>query len=450
MKTIFITSFHQFISRNILQTPILEGFCAMPDVHVIIIAPADKREYFEREFSRDRVRIEYVPTSRKANGFRSLLFKRSVQALGDLGYKNVLRGFRPSALRSLLANVFFYYPLRALGKFSAVHAFIRFLGSRLVANPALTKIFAAHAPDLVFATDMQNENDVALMIEAKRRGVKIVSMVRSWDNVEMYGGVLRVIPDSLLVWGDFSKEGILKVNAIDPGMVKAVGVPHYDRYLAGPTMTREAFLRSLGADPRRKLILFTPVGDMYLAENDADRFVLAELTKMEANILVRMPPADTVSWGTFTPPPNVFFYQPGTAIDAVGRREISRADDDHLINSLHFAEVVVSGPSSIMLDAAAVGKPVVLFGFDAQPKSYRESIASLYDSRHLQAIISRGAARFTRNVEEFRAAIAAYLAHPDADAAARAQAVAYVCYKADGASCARVLDALKSVLFSRA
>lgn len=445
MKTIFVTSFHQFISRNILRTPILDGLLAIPDARIVIVAPADKGEYFKQEFARENVIIECVSTSRAANGFWSFAMKRLAREMGGSRYKEVARGFPMNAFRDFALGTFCYYPARLAGAFRAARAAMRFLNARLVRSRVMATLFDRYAPDLVFATDVQNESDALLMTEARRRGVPIVSMVRSWDNVEMYG-ILRVIPEALLVWGEFVKQEILRQNAIDPGRVLPVGVPHYDRYLAGPTMPRAEFLRSIGADPRRKLILYAPVGDMYLRGNDVDGLVLAELAKTDANILVRTPPADTVSFGGGALPPNAFFYRPGAGAARVGRREISRQDDDHLINSLRWCDLVVSGPSSIMLDAALLDKPVLLFGFEATAKPRRASIASLYDSRHLQAVIGNGGARLAKSISEFHSAIAEYLRDPSSGAAGRKRAVDFVCCKTDGKSCERVLNVLKSSL----
>lgn len=445
VKTIIITSFHQFISRNILLTPILDGLIKTPDTRVVIIAPKDKKEYFDREFGSKEVAIEYIPTSRTANGFWSLLFKRSAQAMAGFRYKEIARGFLKNTGRDFLLTVFFRYPLLVVGKFKAIHTAMRFLNYHLVRRGDVAHILARYNPDLLFSTDAQNENDVILMTEAKRKKIRVISMIRSWDNAEMYG-VLRIIPEALLVWGDFVKNSILRLNAMDPTHVIPVGVPHYDRYLAGPTMSRKEFCESLGVDPLRKIIFFTPVGDMYLKENDVDPYILAELSKLDATILVRMPPADTVSWGNFVPPSNVVFYRPGRGGKGKGRSEISREDDDHLINSLYYSDLVISGPSTIMLDAALLDKPVLLFGFEKNKKEHKDSVESLYDSRHLQVMIESKAARFAKTVEEFRKEIREFLENPHKDASGRKHAVEFVCYKTDGKSSERILEVIKSAM----
>lgn len=449
MKTIFVSSFHQFISRNILRTPIVEGLLRLPEVRIVIVVPADKKEYFTKEFGGPGIAIEGIRTSRAANGFWSFFFKRLAQAISDGRYRSIARGGRKSqsGLRYRLVTVFFYRPAQLLGTFAATKAVMRFLNYLLVKNAEISALFEAYAPSVVFSTDAQNENDVLLTTEAKRRGVKVIAMFRSWDNIETKG-LLRVVPDTLLVWGSYLRDEVVRLDGMRADDVKVVGVPHYDRYLQGPLVSRKEFFASIGADPAKKLILFTPIGDMYLRENDADGFVLSELSKRDENILVRMPPADTVSLGTFTPGENVFFYQPGNGAGGIGRRELTREDDDHLLNALHFSDVVVSGPSTIMLDAALVDTPVVLFGFEKNKKAHGDSIMSHYDLKYLRIAIDNDAATLAENVSDFHAAIDAYLRDPGKDAAGRKRAVGILCHATDGRSSERVLDILKAAIFS--
>jgi len=445
MKTIFITSFYQYISRNILKTPILDGLLGVPDLRIVIIVPKDKKNFFEEEFKGRKIIIESVDISRSANGFLSLFLTRVSRGMLGVRYKEVARGFKVNKFRDGLIRTLFYLPLRILGKFYLMHDLMRWFNLKLLKNKAHNDLFDKYSPDIVFSTDVYNENDVLMATEAKRRKIKIISMIRSWDNVQMYG-VIRVIPDELLLWGDFVKDEVLKFNKIDPSILEIVGVPHYDRYLKGSTMSREEFFNSIGADISKKLIFFTPVGDMYLKKNDVDGLVLSILSELDANILVRMPPADNVSWGNSKPASNIFFYQPGRAGKKLGRNEIDREDDDHLINSIYFSDVVISGPSTIMLDALMINKPVVLFGFESQKKVYKDSILSLYDSHHLQAVIKNCGAYLAKNIGDFRSKISEYIQDPKKDQEIRDKVVNYICFKKDGRSSQRVFEIINKYI----
>ena len=60
MGTIFLTSFHPLISRNILMS----GLPAMlsKDRRVVVFVPAKKADYFRENFSGPNVIVEGVPT----------------------------------------------------------------------------------------------------------------------------------------------------------------------------------------------------------------------------------------------------------------------------------------------------------------------------------------------------------------------------------------------------
>ena len=50
MRTLFITSFHAHISRNILATPVLSILKSRQDLRLVILVPDYKVSYFEENF----------------------------------------------------------------------------------------------------------------------------------------------------------------------------------------------------------------------------------------------------------------------------------------------------------------------------------------------------------------------------------------------------------------
>ena len=58
-KTIFITSFHVLVSRNILASPFFD-LLKKDGWKIVVVMPEKKREYFEREFGGENVFIEGV------------------------------------------------------------------------------------------------------------------------------------------------------------------------------------------------------------------------------------------------------------------------------------------------------------------------------------------------------------------------------------------------------
>lgn len=180
---------------------------------------------------------------------------------------------------------------------------------------------------------------------------------------------------------------------------------------------------------------------MYLKGNDVDQRILNILAPLDAHILVRLPPTDTVTLEHFRPQPHVTFYRPGVGFHEVRHsdREISRADDDHLINSLAYSSVVIATASTICIDAAVFDRPVVLIGFDAaQGVTYLKSAARFLESEHSQRLIRTGACLVATNGEELLRYARHCLAHPEQGRAGRERLIREQCLRLDGASSERV------------
>lgn len=231
MRTILITCFHPFVSRNILQTALIDLLAASSERRVVVLVPEYKKSYIQELVSGRRVIVEGVVANQPTKSFRGLLFKRlSAYMLGTETIR-FRRHYKLFVEKKLAYFFFFLLPARLLGKFRLGVRVVRFLDYRLAPTEPFDSLCDAFCPALVFATDIQNENDVALAQAARKRRIPVIGMVRSWDNLTAQY-LLRLLPQKLLVSGE-----ALKADAVRNGMseedVAVVGVPHYDRYVAG-------------------------------------------------------------------------------------------------------------------------------------------------------------------------------------------------------------------------
>lgn len=437
MKTIFITSFHILISRNVLATGILP-LLARDGIQVVILCPKKKEEFFRREFEKDGVIIEPVVVNLNWRDFllrflslaslrtKTLWLKRRTEMKGA---GSVLSEIMPVSLANRLT--------RRLSSF---------LTPRNRFRPFLEK----YKPELIFSTDVQNEYDLSLMQDAKKRGIKIVGMVRSWDNLTAKG-LLRIIPNVLLVNNDIVRREAVELHGVPVEKIQVVGLPHYDYYFQPPGLSREVLAKKLGLTADKKFILFAPIGDRYLADNFVDKNILTLLDKILPivwEILVRLPPADSVKnleSGNFSG--RVKIYRPGGAFGNVKNTELSRIDDDILIASLKYCDLVVVGPSTLVIDAAIFDKPTILMDFDGKKnRPYLEGVGRYYDYNHFQPILESAGAPLARNEEELGKFIEVYLANPAVDRAGRRRIVELECQYTDGQSSRRVVKELEKFL----
>ncbi|MDP3727053.1 MAG: CDP-glycerol glycerophosphotransferase family protein [bacterium] len=444
MKTVLISSFHPLISRNILATPLLSLLTAA-GIRIVLAVPEKKSAFFNTEFAKPDVIIAGVPRDLSwrdrllrylalaAVGTRSLAIKRR----SDMGGSGAW-------LAALIANKPF------------VRRIIRALDSVLTPRGRFTALLECERLDLVFSTDVQNENDVRLIHEAKRRGVPVVGMVRSWDNLTSKG-LSRALPDRLVVQNEIIRAEAISLHGVPADEIEVVGIPHYDRYIARAALPadrqdtgREGFFQTLGLNPAKRLVVYAPVGDRYVGGKPVDRDIIAYLASLlpaTHQLLVRLPPMDSVNLEGLGALANVTIMRPGRQLardPAMFRsNELSLADDDVLRDTLAHCDVAVSGPSTFAVDAAVFDKPVILIAFDGrQANPYDASIARYYEYEHFKPLLAAGGARLVRGEAALREELSLYLADAARDAAGRRRIAEEQCGRLDGKSTERLASVL--------
>ncbi|MDP3795272.1 MAG: CDP-glycerol glycerophosphotransferase family protein [bacterium] len=435
MKTVFITSFHPLISRNILATALIERLTARGDIRVVVIAPEGKREFFQDEFGARGAVLEFVAVSLT----RRDLFLRYL-SLAFL-QTTTLRLKRKTEMRGSGAW---------LAKFAAnrtvTRRLLRQCSTLLTPTQAFKKLFDRYRPDLIFSTDVQNEQDLRLMHAARRRAVRVLGMVRSWDNLTSKG-LLRVIPDRLIVHNGIVQREATTLHGVPEERICVVGIPHYDAYATGARRSRNEFYASIGAEPQKRLVLCAPAGNRYIRHNTVDADVVRFLDTIlgpEYAILVRMPPTDEASgFEDLAREGRIILDRPAKRFRVPKKAELSAEDDAHLADTLWWCTAVVTGPSTLMIDAAFFDRPVVLVGFDGdEERPYLESIRRYYDYDHVQPVLRSDGVRLAKTKEELATELRAYLLCPERDRDGRRRIVAEECFAADGKSTERLARAI--------
>lgn len=440
MRTILVTSFHPLISRNIVSTEVLSDVVAMGN-EVVVLAPDYKRSFFEEMYHLPGVRFEGVATGPTTRSRWGRMAKRIAEALPNtrraaIGRRRTLTGNRKSALVYWL----FYAPLGLMGRSSFAVRLFRRLDFFLSPRGRFFPVLDRYQPALIFSTDIQNEHDVGLMQDARRRGYPILGMVRSWDNLTTRA--LRFVPPRIVVHNDTIKAEAVRYHGVDPDTVSVVGIPHYDRYLRGPTVSREEFFKRIGARSDTKLILYFPICDYRMEKNIVDPYVMGLLGGMAGvTTLVRFPPSASVDLGDFIKPASVIYDTPGHEFQPgrVDDRELTPKDDERLRNALFFCDVVVAGPSTAVIDAALSRKPVILVDFYPRDLPDEGRIYE-YGAEHILNILATQGARRVRSEQEFFDALKRYGNEPKVDAAGRERIVREQCWRTDGASCTRLAN----------
>ena len=444
MKTVFISSFHAISSRNILATEIIPRLVAA-GVRVAIVCPDYKDGYFKTTFGAPNVEVIGVSVGSKSYSRTNQFFKRLVRNMLDTETTRI----RTKAKWKLDGKWVYYWfgfiPLSKLGNIRLVRRCIRWLDFH-TATRRFRPLFDHDVPDLIFATDVQNENDVALLQEAKHRGIPTIGKVRSWDNLTQWG-LIRVIPGIVMVPSEFARHEAIRFHDIPPERIRVCGIPHYDSYFRRETETHETFFQKYQLDPRKKLIAVAPVADFRLQKNTIDRFLLNFLSRLDANVWVRFPPTDPVSIGDFSPSPNMKFDRPGLAYDAALMidRDITPEDDLRLRSLLRWCDLLISGPSTMAIDAAIFDRPVILINFVPGATDFWHGITE-YRFNHIQHVLRSGGVRVVENETDLMKNIEMYLKNPERDRKGRSRLVREQCGRTDGRAASAVADEILKAL----
>ncbi len=446
MKTVVITSFHPHISRNILSTEAFRILVQNPKLRIVLAVPDYKVDFFTKEYAtNERISVFGIEPYQASRTLRGRFFKR----LGVFLFDTQTARNRKKYEYYFHGKYIIYYFSRLLGIIG--HSFIfrrlvRFLDLWCAPKTSASRMLSEIKPDMLFSTDLQNENDVSIMHAARKGKIPILGMLRSWDNPTQR--ILRVLPEKMIVGSNVLEEEVRLLYRYPPAQIVITGNPHYDRYLKGPTMSKDKFLKSLNLPLDKKLILYAPVSDALIYHNDIDEYVLSLLGDVDASVLVRFPPEKPVRLsGDFKQPQNMVYDRPGVSFNArrVGDREIRREDDSRLIDSLYHADVVVTGPTSITIDAALIDRPVIAVHFYPTPREFFRSVYR-YEDNQIVKVRETGGIHVSVTKEDFLKTLASYLENPRRDAKGREKIRSMWFSHADGSAGRRVADAVLDFL----
>lgn len=427
MKTVFISCFTGLISRNILSTDAFSILAKRGDLKIVIITPESRTGALQKEFGVPNVIVEGVSIP-PLQGLDRLLWAVATNLLNsETRHVQRLAKFAHDANR---ADYFVSQFVALLGRIRALRRVFRVMVRMLFSTREVEQLFLRYRPALLFAADVYTPLDLRLMLHARMARVKTVGMVRSWDNVTSKT-LLMHIPERLVVNTERIRAEAIRYGDVPKEQISVVGVPHYDHY-GGETRTpREVFFKKFGLDPGKKTILFTPPSDHYLKHDPITPLVLRTLEPLGVQVLVRMPLVGKADLGDYERPSNVAFDEPETSPDFT-EVHLSREADRHLADSIYHSDLVITWASTMIVDAAVFGKPIILVGFNASLRPYGESIIRYYDYNHQKHILEVGGVKLARAPEELLAAVERYLADPRADEVERKQIVAEHCGVLDG------------------
>lgn len=444
-KTIWITISDGEVSKTILQSDVFALLKERAKV-VFLVNPKKVAYYRDRVGSSD-VLIEAMPSPRSpfweeiwADLFLYSLHTESLRVKIAHSYHS------GGSLIGMLAKRLLWQ----LGRFRIYRSVCRYLYAHMHER-TFDSLFEAHTPNLVFAANLTSPDDARLLKAARTRKIPTVGMPKGWDNLTLKT-FLPIFPDALLVQTELMKTDAERLDYPSES-ITVVGFPKFDVY-ANPVraLSREAFMRQLGLDSSRPLMLYAGAGDQ-LAPHDEE--ILADLVQaIDTGVVPNKPqivvrPHPKYIYRDEVIPKRDFWVldRPGARTAGSSDFEFDEKDVLHLMNSLMHADVVIHTASTLGIEAAIFDKPSITLAYDGHAKLHESvSTARYYFYDHMRRALATGGMRVAHSFEELISTLNQYLATQSLDSAERAKMVRENAYMIDGQAGTRVAETLVSMM----
>jgi CDP-glycerol glycerophosphotransferase (TagB/SpsB family) len=322
----------------------------------------------------------------------------------------------------------------------------------------LAEIFEREKPDLVFVTGLTEfDFDVPIACEAKRRGIRLIGMTRSWDNFTSHG-LTRVLPDRLVLQDEFLEEMAMRYQLVDPKQIpiSIVGTPHYDAYFhqRQALRSREEFFKEMQIDPKKRIILYAAMGDfLFPYENQlADVFEELARTKQvpeDVQFIYRPHPKFQTQVERIRNMQFVSVDEQTAEGTKTVQQEMEKWELDHLTHLLAYSDVVLNTASTMALEGALFDKPVISIAFNGTEKNapYWLSAERFFDCyTHFEDAVQTGSLPLAHSPRELAEQINTALAHPEQGKEGRAALVKRFIAPYDGNSGLRLAKLLAEEL----
>ncbi|HWQ84013.1 MAG TPA: CDP-glycerol glycerophosphotransferase family protein [Anaerolineales bacterium] len=320
-------------------------------------------------------------------------------------------------------------------------------------------LFEKYRPSLVIAASPGFRQDRYLLREAKKRNIKTVAAIITWDSSSSYG--LPGAPvDYITCWSEIQKQELVGGADWDPKRVHVGGMPPYDGYITDEwLMTRQDYYRRHNLDPRRKLLSYASsfvswspnLQNVEALASLVTHDVLAEPTQL----LVRLHPihmsghyvseADAIR-RLAAEHPHIHVVEP-VPLGALGH--YSGEDMAEKTSMMAYSDIFLTVYSTMCVEASFQERPIVSVCIDSKtgwPGKYWVPMSEIGVWPTHSRFRTSGAGKVALNVDELRQALNYYLRQPEASRDAQRRFLAQECTYTDGSASRRTAEYFLNLL----
>lgn len=446
MKTVFLFLRQGISNRNLLRTDFLKTLKENPGVRIVILSPIGDEPEFQKEFEAPNVCVEKWPRTKVA------FWEKRLKNLKDYIWvsRGLTQAIRVSRLAQLgsLGLAWRDFIGRLARKIGISEKHINNWELRIYrANRLVNNLYDKYQPQLVIFTRLFGTN-VHVFKEAKKRGIRLLCLVESWDNL-ICKGPLSVVPERMAVWNKGMIAEAHQYHDFPWDQVDVVGVPQFDLYMdVTKFIERGEFFETHGLDPERKLVTYATSTEGMIPDELAVLELVYEAIQEDrlgiaAQLLVRLHPITSPVlqeeyFRRFAGRPNLVIQRPGRPARLHDGWDPSWSDMLMLASTIYHSEVVVNIASTITIDAAVLDKPVICVAFGAGgEKSLQDRFRRIFEHSHYRKLVDTKGLQLVYNREELGETIRRSIMNPMSDGSGRKRLREELCYRLDGQSARR-------------
>lgn len=454
-KTLMFVVEEGFTARSLLRS----DFFSLTKNYferVIIITPKQKINYYREKYGDDNVIFEEMVENEKGV-IKKIVFKILKFSIpADLNRVKLMRTVFAESGRLKLSPWLVYFPFLYLfwfmGRYELYRRFVRWLYYLLPSDGNCIYLINKYQPNLVYANYSDigiNNFNLDLLKEAKKKNIKTVGNIFSWDN--LYSKVFVPFHTDYLTVPTVSvQKEVLRISDFPVDRVKVVGFPHFDFYFKNNLIAnKDEFLVSIGADPKNNLIVFT-LGNKPTEINLRNflRIIEKEIVSL-GGVQVYISPypkrkIDEDVIDEFSKNPNFIFGKDNKIEGSGSLFEFKEDSHEFTANLFSHASLIVGCYSTMPIDAAILDTPFILINYPNDKKNRNKwhsiEIHSVFE--HIKYLLSFNSLRIVNSNEELIQNIKMYLKHPDVDSAERKKLSLEVAPDRNGKAARQLFDVI--------
>lgn len=378
-------------------------------------------------------------------GYMSDIMKEAGITRFNYSFKNQISNFITNVLAKIIQNK----------KLFSIIENLWFLLAGYFTDKEFSKQVVALQPAYILSTTFVVGIEWPLILVARKYNIPAYTHILSFDNLTSRGYLPVSKFDKYMVWNNKMKEELIHYYNVKPKKIEVTGTPQFDFHNHPDfIMPRTEALSLLGLNDNDKYLLYCANHIHHTPkEPELLNSLLIELNKdsdlVNYKIIVRLHPLDSYDrWQELSKRFGevVVVTEPWSHPDpnnsAIG--VVSHNDMKIFVNQLKHSDVVLNIASTIAIDAAMTGTPVVCIGFHPSDNKESECYRKYHFSTHYKTIMDFGAAPLSLDMDTLKEQIKKYIQNPEMDKARRELLASYYMPNYKTGASQKIIDCLLS------